>query len=329
MTLQAVSVRFEAPATPGAAMTRFLAFDTSTDVMSIALTDGVRLWQHTGPGGAAASTTLIPAIFALLAQAESDAGLTLDTLDAIAFGQGPGSFTGLRTACAVAQGLAFGACGGAGLPVLPIPTLLALAEEARFQVFGAPASLAGSDNDAPQRITALLDARMDEMYVQTFVWHQGLLAVQMDSRAGHPHQDVHMIRPENWLLDEAPEPAALLAGNVFTVYGQRLPDLAGHVCVTVLPTATAMLRLAPALAARGACVAADQALPLYVRNKVAQTTAERALVAAEKAAKALQALQSTPAVPLASVGSAGQPAPHPTAPNPLHSRLDRPESTAL
>ena len=129
-----------------------------------------------------------------------------------------------------------------------------------------------------------------------------------------------MIRPENLVLNGALEPAALLAGNVFTVYAQRLPDLAGRVCVTALPTATAMLRLAPALAARGACVAADQALPLYVRNKVAQTTAERALVAAEKAAKALQAtqaLQNTPA------------APHPTAPNPLHSRLDRPESTAL
>ena len=291
MTLQAVSACFEAPTTAGAAMSRFLAFDTSTDVMSIALTDGVRLWQHTGPGGAKASTTLIPAILALLAQAESEAGLTLDTLDAIAFGQGPGSFTGLRTACAVAQGLAFGARGGAGLPVLPIPTLLALAEEARGIAFDAPpAANAGQ----PQRITALLDARMDEMYVQTFVWHQGVLAVALDRSAGHPHQDVRMIRPENLVLNGALEPAALLAGNVFTVYAQRLPDLAGRVCVTALPTATAMLRLAPALAARGACVAADQALPLYVRNKVAQTTAERALVAAEKAAKALQALETIP-----------------------------------
>ena len=131
---------------------KFLAFDTSTDVMSIALSDGDRLWQHSGPGGAQSSTTLIPAIFTLLA----DAGLELGQLDAIAFGRGPGSFTGLRTACAVAQGLAFGANQGAGIPVLPIDTLMAVAEEARFQRPGACGVLT---------VTALLDARMDEMYV--------------------------------------------------------------------------------------------------------------------------------------------------------------------
>ena len=110
---------------------KFLAFDTSTDVMSIAVTTTVhgvaRVWQHTGPGGAKASTTLIPAILALLAES----GLLLAELDAIAFGRGPGSFTGLRTACAVAQGLAYGASGGAGIQVLPIDTLMAMAEEAR------------------------------------------------------------------------------------------------------------------------------------------------------------------------------------------------------
>ena len=140
---------------------KFLAFDTSTERMSVALTDGVRVWQHSGPGGAQASTTLIPAILALLAEA----GLALGALDAIAFGRGPGSFTGLRTACAVAQGLALGAREGAGLPVLPIDTLMAVAEEARFQ----QASAAGlPSGDAPFRVTALLDARMDEMYVQSY-----------------------------------------------------------------------------------------------------------------------------------------------------------------
>ena len=241
-------------------MTRFLAFDTSTDVMSVALTDGVRVWQHSGPGGAKASTTLIPAVMALLAEA----GLTLDGLDAIAFGQGPGSFTGLRTACAVAQGLAFGAGQGRSVPVLPIPTLWALAEEARFQ-------LAAQGVAAP-RITALLDARMDEMYVQ------GVDALMGADLGG----GVQMIRPENLVVT----PHDVLAGNVFSVYAQRLPDLAGLRCVDALPTATAMLRLAPALAARGHCVPADQALPLYVRNKVAQTTVERAQVLADKLAAA-------------------------------------------
>ena len=228
----------------------FLAFDTSTDVMSIALTDGEQVWQHTGPGGAKASTTLIPAILALLAEA----GMALGDLQAIAVGRGPGSFTGLRTACAVAQGIAFGANGGAGIPVLPIDTLMAVAEEARLQ-------------HESGHITALLDARMDEMYVQRYACSEGVL-----TKLGA----CELIRPEHLLA----EPEALYAGNVFEVYRGRLPD--GLNSVTCLPTATAMLRLAPRLAASGYCVSADQALPLYVRDKVAQTTEEREQIKALK-----------------------------------------------
>ena len=234
----------------------FLAFDTSTDVMSIALTDGVRVWQHTGPGGAKASTTLIPAILSLL----SEAGLALGDLQAIAFGRGPGSFTGLRTACAVAQGLAFGANHGDGIPVLPIDTLMALAEEARLQHLSTHTS---SQHTTGQPITALLDARMDEMYVQRFACDQGSLS---------PLGDGELIRPE----DLAADGATLYAGNVFEVYRGRLPEgLNSLTCLPCLPTATAMLRLAPRLAAGGQCVPAAQALPLYVRDKVALTTIER------------------------------------------------------
>ena len=224
---------------------KFLVFDTSTDVMSVAVTDGVRVWQHSGPGGAKASTTLIPVILALLA----DAGLALGDLQAIAFGRGPGSFTGLRTACAVAQGLAFGANAGQGVPVLPIDTLMAVAEEARLQ------------KDSPH-ITALLDARMDEMYVQRYACHQGAFT---------PLGACELIRPEHLQLDEN----TLYAGNVFSVYESRLPAGLNSNSITCLPTATAMLRLAPGLAASGQCVPAAQALPLYVRDKVAQTTLER------------------------------------------------------
>ncbi len=121
-----------------------LALDTSTDQLSVAVqrADGQR-FAHTGAGGAQASATLIPAVQALLAQA----GLSLSDLRAIAFGRGPGSFTGLRTACSVAQGLAW----GAGVPVLPIDTLLAVAEAAR-SAHGAT------------HVLALLDARMNEVY---------------------------------------------------------------------------------------------------------------------------------------------------------------------
>ena len=238
----------------------FLAFDTSTDVMSVALTDGLRVWQHTGPGGAKASTTLIPAILALLAEA----GMALGDLQAIAFGRGPGSFTGLRTACAVAQGLAFGANGGAGVPVLPINTLMAVAEQARLQ-------------QESGHITALLDARMDEMYVQRYTCSQGALTAMGECQ---------LIRPEALM----PEPGTLYAGNVFEVYRGRLPG--GLNSVTCLPTATALLRLAPQLAASGHCVPADQALPLYVRDKVAQTTQEREQIKALKLQAELQTLSS-------------------------------------
>jgi tRNA threonylcarbamoyladenosine biosynthesis protein TsaB len=245
----------------------FLAFDTSTDVMSVAVTNGVRVRTHTGPGGAKASTTLIPVIMALL----TDAGLKLGDLQAIAFGRGPGSFTGLRTACAVAQGLAFGANQGAGIPVLPIDTLMAVAEEARLQS-QSPHPYPLPEGEGARNITALLDARMDEMYVQRYACSQGALT---------PLGACELIRPEH-LQQEAD---TLYAGNVFDVYAGRLP--AGLTQITCLPTATAMLRLAPQLAASGHCVPAAQALPLYVRDKVAQTTLER------EAAKAMKLAQVT------------------------------------
>lgn len=247
---------------------KFLAFDTSTDSMSVAVTDGLRVWAHAGPGGARSSATLLPAILALLAEAE----LTLAELDAIAFGRGPGSFTGLRTACAVAQGLAL----GAGIPVLPVDTLMALAEEARY---GLPALAAGET----LRITALLDARMDEMYVQRFEFTAGACSAL---------DECTLIRPENLLVDAA---TRLLAGNVFDVYADRLPaGLAASVAMLpAWPTAAAMLRLAPRLAAAGLCLEAALALPLYVRDKVALTTDERAAV---KELKIHAALAADPSV---------------------------------
>ena len=255
---------------PSSALTpttgRFLAFDTSTDRMSIGVSDGAQQWLHEGAGGPLSSATLIPAILQLLA----DAGLRLDQLDAIAFGRGPGSFTGLRTACAVAQGLAL----GAGVPVLPVDSLLALAEEARFQWALASSS---SDN-APQTITALLDARMDEMYVQHFRLNDG---------ACHALAPCVLVRPEalqlNTVLpaagDTDNEAKHGLAGNVFEVYAARLPAFVTD-CnrLTVLPGAAAMLRLAPTMLAAGAALDASHALPLYIRDKVALTTDERAEV---------------------------------------------------
>ena len=228
-----------------------LALDTSTDLMSIALQRGAgaatTLWQHTAAGGAQTSTHLIPEILRLMALAE----MRFADLDAIVFGAGPGSFTGLRTACSVAQGLAF----GAALPVLPVDTLLAVAEEARWQSGGA------------QRfaVTALLDARMDELYTADYAFANGIWTQGGSYR---------LIKPE--LL--ACSGTNVLAGNVFDSYGARLPGLATR--IAALPTAAALLRLAPALLAAGAAVAAEHALPTYIRDKVAQTTQERAAIKA-------------------------------------------------
>ena len=146
-----------------------LAFDTSTELMSIAVqrtVDGaLRVWQHSSPGGAQTSTHLIPAIQNLMTQT----GLTFGQLDAIVFGCGPGSFTGLRTACAVAQGLAF----GANVPVLPIDTLLCVAEQARWQHAATQSRF---------RAMALLDARMDEVYACSYIFNSGLWTKDGDYR---------------------------------------------------------------------------------------------------------------------------------------------------
>ena len=220
-----------------------LALDTSTDTLSVAVQRGDALWQHSGPGAAQTSTHLIPAIQALMAEA----GLQFSELQAIAFGRGPGSFTGLRTACSIAQGLAF----AARVPVLPMDTLLVVAEEARV--------LHGCTD-----LVAVLDARMNEVYHAAYHFAGGRW-----NEIGELSGDFGLCAPEALQLPEG----TVVAGNALAAYGERLAPQARH--VAALPTATAMLRLAPGLLDTGRALPADQALPLYIRDKVAQTTAER------------------------------------------------------
>ena len=214
-------------------MMNLLAFDTGTEWMSIAVQKNSQQWHYHGEGVARSSMELIPRILDLLQQAD----LPLREVEAIGFGNGPGSFTGLRTACSVAQGLAL----GADIPVLPMDSLLAVAEEARFTAFADQTEIT---------LTAILDARMDERYVGTYTFHAGIWTVLEAPR---------LIKPDAF----TPLAHATIVGNI------------APATVSALPTAAAMLRLAAPMLAQGKAVSAEHAQPLYIRDKVAQTTAER------------------------------------------------------
>ena len=240
----------------GKSTLRVLALDTSTNVLSLGVgvwLDGAaepQCWLHTGQGAAQSSGSMIAAVQNLLHQADC----ALLQLDAIVFGAGPGSFTGLRTACAVAQGLAL----GANVPVLPMNTLQAVAEDWRMQ--HQPTLAEGTE------VWSLLDARMHEMYASSWRWQpvNGLPAWQP------VHADC-LVAPEQVALLPELQHAAVRVGNVQAEYGAVLPWPVD----SAMPTAAAMLRLAPVLLQQGHAIDPALALPRYVRDKVAQTTAER------------------------------------------------------
>jgi tRNA threonylcarbamoyladenosine biosynthesis protein TsaB len=231
-----------------------LAFDTSTEVMSLALVRGDTCVTREAEGGAQASLRLIPDALRLL----QDAGCALAQLDAIAFGRGPGAFTGLRTASSVAQGLAL----GAGKPVLAVDSLLLVADDARLQ------------QPEVSDWWVAMDARMSELYAGRYRW---------DGARWHCEE-----APALYTLEalNARWQASAVAGSALAAFGERL-QLAGH-CVRVPQArsrAAALARVALQAWRDGAAIDAAQALPLYLRDKVALTTDEReALRAAKEAA---------------------------------------------
>ena len=228
-------------------MTTLLAFDTSTEQMAVGLMAGERIWVYEGPGGAQASTQLLPTVLGLL----RGAGVALADLDAIAFGQGPGAFTGLRTACSVAQGLAL----GANKPVVPVDTLAVVAEQA-YPVTGA----------APCWVA--LDARMGQIYAGQYQQVDNLWNVLEAPML----IDVELLNTR-WRRD----PPQQIAGNALSVFAGRL-QTNGALCEPgAAPRPMALLRIARMRWERGAGVDCAQALPTYLRDKVAQTIVERSL----------------------------------------------------
>jgi tRNA threonylcarbamoyladenosine biosynthesis protein TsaB len=219
-----------------------LAVETSTELCSVALLRGRELFVEEALAENRHAEMLLPMLRKLLERAR----LAPSQMDAFAFGQGPGSFTGIRIACGIVQGLAF----GANRPVVPVPSLLALAEQSN-----------------ESRVIAALDARMGEAYLAAY------------ARSADDWDEVFAPR----LADARSLPA--LPGRRWAATGSgfdRHPWLRDAYRESVemrfegdLPRAGAVARIASRRFARGGGVAAADAAPLYLRDKVAFTSEER------------------------------------------------------
>lgn len=225
-----------------------LAFDTATETMVLGVCGPAGEYRWAGPGGAGASGALLPRARSLLAEA----GLAPGQLQAVAFGAGPGAFTGLRTACAAAQGLAF----GLGCPVLPLDSLALVAEDTPWR-------------DGP--VWVAMDARMDEVYAAEYHPEGGGWAALTP-----PALYTLEALAARW--SAAPPPH--VAGSAVAAFRDRLPFGGALLQPVAIDRAAALLRLARHAWAQGEAIDPALALPLYLRDKVALTTAERAARAA-------------------------------------------------
>ncbi|MEW6677122.1 MAG: tRNA (adenosine(37)-N6)-threonylcarbamoyltransferase complex dimerization subunit type 1 TsaB [Pseudomonadota bacterium] len=221
---------------------RLIAFDTATEWCTAALWQDGRVTYREVHAGQRHSDLLVPMIQDLLAEA----GLGLRDLDGLAYGMGPGSFTGLRIACGVAQGLAL----GADLPVLGVSTLETLAAEA-LAAQGA------------EQVMACLDARMQEVYVGLYRFEGGAWLCASGPRVCPPEQTP---RPEGGLWTGI--------GSGFAAY-PALADRVGRCLPAGIPHARSLVALAAPRFSRGEGVPAEQAEPLYIRDKVALKICER------------------------------------------------------
>ncbi len=243
-----------------AAARPLLAFDTSTEVMAVAVAGPRGAVTRNLAGGATASLQLVPQIGAALA----DLGLALGDLSAIAFGRGPGAFTGLRTSCAVAQGLGF----GLARPLWPLDSLLIVAEDAFVAMTGA--DLASGRTEG--RLAVAMDARMDEIYGAVYETAAGQWRTLRAPA-------LYALPVWNALLEGMAPELHGMAGSALAAFGDRLYRAPGIECRPAeADRAAALLRLAQRAVQCEAGLDAAAALPLYLRDKVALTTSERSAV---------------------------------------------------
>ena len=219
-----------------------LSLETSTELGSCALFHDGELIERICPAGRSHSETLLPLIRELM----QEAGLGFAQLDAIAFGAGPGAFTGLRVACGIAQGLAV----ARDLPLVPVTSL-----ETMAVMTGA------------NRVLALLDARMGEVYTGSYLVQGNTAVLQGEIRVSVP-EDVVLPAAAGWMA----------CGNALAAY----PVLAERVVAVnmdfrpeIFPSASTVARIAALRTERGEGIDPALAAPLYIRDKVAKTVAER------------------------------------------------------
>jgi tRNA threonylcarbamoyladenosine biosynthesis protein TsaB len=245
---------------------RLLALDTSTEACSAALLADDVLFERSVEAPQGHAELILPMVGSLL----DEAGLTLRGLDALAFGRGPGSFTGVRIAASVAQGLAF----GAGLGVVPVSTLRAVA----WQAFAAAGGDAGGfDGAASDRLLVCNDARMQEVYWCAYRRGADGLPAALCEEAVSPAAQVALPSREA-TGDEASPPLRWRgAGRGFRAH----PSLAalvpgsGTAWFDLLPQAVAVLALARPEVAAGRLRPPADALPVYVRDEVAKPSSGR------------------------------------------------------
>jgi tRNA threonylcarbamoyladenosine biosynthesis protein TsaB len=222
---------------------RILALDTSTEYCSVALWQDGAVVERCELVGQKHSELLIAMLDALL----KDAGFRIKDMDGIAFGKGPGSFTGVRIACGATQGLAL----GANLPVVGVSTLQALAEAS-----------------GKSRVIAALDARMNEIYHAAYEKRDEVWNTVCEPSLCKP-EAAPQVPGENWFG----------VGSGFAAHGAALQtrydgQLQG-VDGAAIPQAAAIAALGAAQFVLGHGVDAAEALPLYLRDKVALKTSER------------------------------------------------------
>jgi len=222
---------------------RLLAIETSTEYCSVALwQDGV-VSERCELVGQKHSEVLMEMLDALL----QDSGIRIRDVDGIAFGKGPGSFTGVRIACGVTQGLAL----GADVEVVGVCTLEALAEAS------------GKD-----KVIAALDARMSELYLAAYEKRDGEWSAVIEPCLCKA-EDAPVLKGDGWFG----------VGSGFVVSGvalqARFGDQLSGVDEKAVPQASAVARIAAREFAKENAVDAALALPLYLRDKVALKTSER------------------------------------------------------